>query len=124
MRIDGNNSAASVLRLIGPQSPSQTAPVEPSSPARRPAPADSYSFDAVYSRNLPIAPLTDAHRRLERIRHELVAAKVDVPIHFEHPGPRSSNPYLPNHLRFGPEPAALNESVTEHAAELLQKKQA
>lgn len=129
MRIDGNNSAVVSLRLVQPApAPGPATADQLDSSSARSQPVDSYSFDAVYMRHLPIQPMTDAHRRLERIRHELVAAKVDVPIHFEHPGSRpaarAANPYLPNHLRFGPDPAALNESATDAAVESLQQKQA
>jgi hypothetical protein len=120
MRIDGTNNGVSPLRLI--QSPVQVnAPPKSDAPQAPPATRDndSYSFDAVYTRNLPIQHLTEAHRKLERIRRELVAGRTAVPIHFQDALPRPNNPYLPSHLRYGADPSGLNESATQHAAEHL-----
>ena len=128
MRIDGNH-IATPLKLVPQASAapqmnrtSQTSPAPP--PGAGAGSADSYSFETVYLRTLPIVTQTQAHRRLEYIRRELVAGRTEVPIHFEHPAPKSRNPYLPQHLRFGPEPTGLNESATDLAAEALQKKNA
>jgi hypothetical protein len=125
MRIDGAHGGTEPLRLVGAladAAPVQPKPAPAAQPPRTTRPdADSYDFDTVYTRNLPIQQLTEAHRKLERIRTELVAGKTAVPIHFQSSLPRPANPYIPTHLRFGADPAAFNESATQHAAAHLDQ---
>jgi hypothetical protein len=103
------------LRLVSPahaaRAPQAPAPADRARPAASP---DSFSFEAIYRANLPRPALSDAHRRLERIR-ELVAARTDVPIHFQQPAPaRAANPVAHAYLRFpAPSNADLNASATE-----------
>ncbi|MBI1371374.1 MAG: hypothetical protein GC159_01240 [Phycisphaera sp.] len=54
------------------------------SPTRKPMhDAGPFDFERAYMRTLPRTPITDAHRRLERLRYHLVAARVAAPIRFD-----------------------------------------
>jgi hypothetical protein len=117
MRIDSTQSSAG-LRLIRPaESVGLPRSVKPASSVSPSASSDSYSFDAVYSRHLPRVEYGEAHRRLERIRTELVAGQVAVPIQFESgPAPSTGNPYKPQFNRFVGDPSEVNASATQRAA--------
>jgi len=100
----------------GPASRSNAAnPADRASPPGRAEPRDGYSFEAVYRLNLPRVPVTDAQLRLERMR-DMVAGRVDVPIHFENPAPqagRAANPYASAYMKFPTDPATLNERASD-----------
>ncbi len=75
---------------------------------------DAYSFEAVYRARLPRIKLTDAHRRLERIRNQLVAARTDVPIHFDEVKQAGmASPLTNAYLSFKPGDADVNAAATE-----------
>ncbi len=104
----------------GPTHPLQPPRVQPAAPAHRPAAADRtdrLSFEAVYRQQLPKASISEAQRRVERLR-DLVGARTNVPIHFqERRGGASTNPYTPTLMRITPDAAALNAAETELARE-------
>lgn len=111
--------SGSSLRLVQAVPPIQAKPQvvgqSPNQPISKPPKAeDSYSFEAIYRANLPKTMLTDAHRKLERIR-DLVAGRTDVPVHFESAQPAASaNPYTPAYMQFPrPSAAQVNEAATE-----------
>ena len=116
MSIDRIN-ANPALRLVQPIQPAQ--PLQPVSETQE-AEAAGRSFDDVYQSqrvNRPNVSLIEAQRRLEKIR-KIIAAQTQVPIHFE-PVTNTqagSNPYAPSYLKFPTNPADLNASATEHAA--------
>lgn len=112
MRIDPTQST-SPLRITSPVK-STAAP-----PKTSPASADSshtLSFEGVYQNQLPRVPMTDAHRKLDRIRTQLVAGKTDVPIHFNSaPSPGRSgaaNPYAAGYPRLISDPGEINTNLT------------
>jgi hypothetical protein len=116
MRIDGNHGVGATpsLRLVKPTDATPAVqPVKRSDPARD---GDAISFEAVYVQNLPRTQITEAHRKLDRIRQQLVAGKTDVPIHFNTPA-RASNPYKPSFLKLSADPGEFNASATQAAAE-------
>jgi len=99
------------IRSIRPvQSPQATTGATAPSKAQA---ADSYSFEAVYQAKLPRVPMTDAHRKLDRIRTQLVAAKTDVPIHFNDVArPASNNPYAGQYPRMIGDAGQINANLT------------
>ncbi len=102
------------LRLVQPLDAARpTQPAAPE-PAARAQDADAFDFEAIYRANLPRPALTEAHRRLEKIR-DLVAAKTDVPIHFDPPQPRrTTSPAINAYLKFpAPAPADVNAAAVE-----------
>ena len=123
MELDPNQLLSS-LRLVRPpetvrpteQAPSTARPAQPQS-TERPSESDTASFEAVYRSRQPKADRAEQEHRLGRIRDQLVAAKTDVPIHFEQPRPaRSANPYVAGYLQHAADPASRNLSATEASA--------
>ncbi len=110
-----------MLRLTAAINPvRRTQPTQPAHPTQRPQrvqAGDNYDFAAVYKANLPRLRLTEAHQRLERVRNELVGAKVGMPIHFENsqPRPASANAAIRAYMRVAPSPADSNAAATERA---------
>ena len=108
------------LRLVQPsQSLQSTQPAQPLSEAQQ-VDSAGRSFDDVFQSqrvSRPNVSLIEAQRRLEKIR-KIIAAQTHVPIHFEPvtPAPVRNNPYAPSYLKFPTNPAELNASSTEHAA--------
>ena len=117
MRVESNQSVAG-LRLTQPAQAVDGAPAAQPVEAVRPQPTDSHSFESIYVNQLPRVQITEAHKKLEQLRKDLVAAKVNVPIHFEQPGqqPQGSNPYSISFVRFAGSPAELNTRATDQAA--------
>ena len=118
MELDPNQLLSS-LRLVRPPETTQPAgasqpAARPSQPAQRSQESDTTSFEAVYRSQQPKADRADAEQRLNSLRDNLVAAKTDVPIHFEQPRPaRSANPYVAGYLQHAASPAARNASAIE-----------
>ena len=117
---------ATPLRLVQPN-PS-VRPVDPVQPVDKAVPSgssDTLSFEAVYQANLPKITMSDALDRLDRIRTQLVAARTDVPIHFETtappPGLGSSSPLTRAYFSNGPAPADANASATDAEAARLDE---
>lgn len=121
MSVQGINSSANVsaLRLVQPAQPvPQSAPVKPAQPVRRDV-TDSYDFQSIREAQLPRMAYTQAHQRLDKLR-DLIAAKTDVPIHFDSPAPtpgssatRSANPYAAGYLKFPVNAAERNAAATD-----------
>lgn len=119
-------SGPTPLRLVQPN-PS-VRPVDPVKPVDRAAPEqpnDVLNFEAVYQANLPKITMADALDRLDRIRTQLVAARTDVPIHFETTAPPpalgTASPLTRAYLSHGPAPADANASATEAEAARLDE---
>ncbi len=122
MQIDPANST-SHLRLVSPIEPAgQSAPTTPAAPASPIAPADAappteradaYHFESVYRRQLPIVDAAEARARLEQMRRDLVAGRVDSPIHYDASPVGSANPYASGYARLMPNPADRNAAATE-----------
>lgn len=120
MNVTGPNTSPA-LRLVRPadavQPPAAPRQATPPQAARSTQQADRLNFEAVYRSRLPRVAMTDAHARLEKLR-TLVAARTDVPIHFDPPPATTparanpSNPYA-QALRFPVNPADLNERAVE-----------
>jgi hypothetical protein len=122
MRVD-SDPAISGLRLVQPAQAVKVAP--PVDPAPHPAEAaatDAHSFESIYLSRLPRMPVTEAHKKLEQLRNNLVAGQVNVPIHFEQPGVqvRTANPYSIGFVRFAGSPAELNTRATDQAADAAE----
>jgi hypothetical protein len=119
MHISGPHDGAMVLRLTEVSPAAPKSPPAPKS-APRMADGDTVSFEAVYISSLPRVPMTEAHRRLELLRRELVAGRTEVPIHFRGPHiARTSSAWndpAATALRFTPNPADVNATATERAA--------
>lgn len=116
MSVQGINSSANVsaLRLVQPAQPaSQTATAQPVQPVRRDV-TDSYDFQSIREAQLPRMPYTQAHQRLDKLR-DLIAAKTDVPIHFDSPAPgrSSNNPYSGGYMKFPVNAAERNAAATD-----------
>jgi hypothetical protein len=112
MRIDGLPPGMPPLRLTGVTELRGASATGPKSQPRI-ADGDTVSFEAVYISTLPRVPLTEAHRRLEQIREQLVAGRTAVPIHFSDPCiVRSGNPYAWD-LKFAANPADRHNAATE-----------
>ena len=117
MRIEpGQNQPP--LRLIQPpalpqelSAPDKVNGAQPRSRAER---ADQMSFESVYVSKLPRLPYTDAQVRLENLRQTLIAAKVDLPIHFEK-SPDVRSRALSAYAKLTPSAADVNETATERA---------
>ncbi len=116
-----------LLRLVQPPQPADqvtqvqpTQPTQPTQPVARTEQTDSYNFESVYRAQLPKVGLTEAQARLDAIRTQLVAAQVDMPIHFE-PSPvrvpAPANPYANSYGQLQPNPADLNAAATEMTGE-------
>lgn len=66
--------------------------------------------------------MTEAHRKLDRIRSQLVGGKTEVPIHFADASPRSgaprasTNPFAAAYPRLIDDPGAINANLTAAAA--------
>lgn len=119
MRIESNQSAAA-LRLVQPAAPSPAAdtltPVHTASDAPRSRDSDAISFEALYVNTLPRIPLSDAQRRLQHLRENLVAATVPGPIRFTVAGSeRSTNPYSLSFVRLVADPSEANIAATEQS---------
>lgn len=118
MELDPNQLLSS-LRLVRPPETVQPtaepkAAARSSKSARQPGGSDTASFEAVYRSQQPKAARAEADQRVDRIRDQLVAAKTDVPIHFQQPRPaRSVNPYVAGYLQHAADPATRNISATE-----------
>ncbi|MBI1369603.1 MAG: hypothetical protein GC162_13230 [Planctomycetes bacterium] len=112
MRIEPTQSVTP-LRIVQPTEPVKS--VDAPRSVQSSGPAADMRFEAVYAANLPKVPMTDAQTKLERIRTQLVAAKTDVPIHFDAPAsrPRPSNPYAAAYPRLIADPATINANITE-----------
>lgn len=113
MQINGSQPA-DALRLVHPPG-GVSSPANVAAPAAKPAGAaeNPYRFEAVYAQQLPRVTMTEAHRRVEQIRDQFVAGRTDVPIHFEQPGPASTNPYANPYMKLAPAPADANMRATE-----------
>ena len=122
MNMEGVSPAGGVpaLRLVHPvtESPADSAvqPVERDQPRSRAERADTLSFDSVYVSRLPRMPYTEAQRRLERLRADLVAVSVDRPIHFEQ-SPVLRSRAVDAYARLTPAAAEVNEAATERVVE-------
>jgi len=118
MRIEGDPVP---LKLIHPPQLTRrleaVRPVSPVAPARAAPRADALDFESVYIAQLPRVPRSEAHLRLEQLRQQLVAARTDVPIHFDDGGAaRSANPYAIGYTRSAPLAADVNAAATERLA--------
>ncbi|QNN22150.1 hypothetical protein HED60_07645 [Planctomycetales bacterium ZRK34] len=81
---------------------------------------DSLSFEAVYQSQLPRVPMTEAHRKLDRIRSQLVGGKTEVPIHFADAPAASTgpaNPFTAAYPRLIADPGSINANLTAAATE-------
>ena len=118
------------MRIEAGQSVSSTTPIRPiestAKVSRRPdqtttsEAGDSLSFEAVYQSQLPRVPMTEAHRKLDRIRSQLVGGKTEVPIHFAEAAPSSTastNPFAAAYPRLIADPGSLNANLTAAASE-------
>jgi hypothetical protein len=118
------------MRIETGQSVSSSSPIRPiestAKVSRRPTgqakseAGDSLSFEAVYQSQLPRVPMTDAHRKLDRIRSQLVGGKTEVPIHFSEiasPSKVATNPFAATYPRLIADPGALNANLTAAATE-------
>jgi len=110
------------LRLVQSDQPVRPArPVEPApvdKPVRRTA-SDSFDFQSVQQAARPITSLTEARRKLEAIRDQLVAARTDRPMDFDAPPaqPKVNHPAVRQYLKIQSTvtPTDRNTSATEAA---------
>lgn len=119
MRIEPSQSAAA-LRLVRPVAPAQAAdpaaPTAAASDSQTPRASDTISFESLYVHTLPRIPFTDAQKRLQQLRDNLVAATVPGPITFGDANPaRSANPYSLSFVRLSADPAEANIRATEQS---------
>ncbi len=120
MRIETHQPAAA-LRLVQPNSVAPAGDVAATAPSsaaeQRPRNPDAISFEALYVNTLPRIPFSEAQRRLQQLRDNLVAATVPGPINFSAPNAaRSANPYSISFVR-NIDPAEANLRATEAAAQ-------
>lgn len=107
-------SNSSYLRLVRPTE--EAGPVQPVARVRKVSSTkseDVSELSTLQQNALPMVQLSDAQKKLEILRSQLVAGKTDVPIHFEQPTRPTTNPFAANYLRFSPAPADVNGSATD-----------
>lgn len=121
MTIQGTNNMPA-LRLVGDTSQlHRTARPQPTAPPPTNRNSDQLQLQGVYNIQPTRVSPQEALRRLDQVRSKLVAARTQVPIHFDSAAPRLSpttnpyaNPYTQS-LRMPVNAAAQNAAAVEQA---------